>query len=116
MAGWILLVFFAGFGLLSFLWAALGWLLPDAQGAMLVCLGSPDVGLVSRYRWLQSLGLLRCPLVSVTAEEAPLLPPGIEICSRESLILRLEQEWNLHHGTGNGDPSGRDQRRGISEL
>ena len=116
MAGWVILAFFAGFGLLSFLWAALGWLLPGADGAVLVCVGSPDVGLVSRYRWLRSLGFFRCPLLSVTLDADPLLPPGIEICSRETLILRLEQEWNLHHGTGNGDSSGRYQRRGISEL
>ena len=116
MAGYVILAFFAGFGVLSCLWAVLGWLLPGDAGAMLVCLGAPDTGLLSRYRWLRSLGLLRCPLVAVAEEAFQGLPEDTEICSRENLVSRLEQEWEICHGTGNGDSSGRDQRSGISEL
>jgi len=116
MAGYVILVFLTCFGLLSVLWTALGWLLPGDAGAVMVCMGTPDLGLLSRYRWLRSLGFLRCPLVAVTGEDLPGLPEGTEICSREELLFRLEQEWKLHHGTGNGDSSGRHQRRGISEL
>jgi hypothetical protein len=39
----------------------------------------------------------------------------IEICAGENLLARLEMERN-QVGTGNGNPSGRHQRRGISEL
>ena len=113
MAGYVILGTLAAFGLLSVIWACLGWLLPSGKGCVLVCLGEPDVGIVSRWKWLRGLGLLRCPLVAVNADAEY---EEIEICAGEELLARLEMERNQFHGTGNGDPSGRDQRRGISEL
>ena len=116
MAGNVFLAFLIGFGLLSMLWCLLGWLLPDGRGGVLVCMDIPDEGILNRYRWLRSLGLLRCPLVAVCGDTLVTSPSDIEISSREDLLARLEQEWVICHGTGNGDPSGRDQRCGISEL
>ena len=111
MAGTVIVAALAAFGLLSMVWALLGWWLPAGKGCALVCLGAPDLGIVSRWKWLQSLGLLRCPLIAVTDEAAE----DIEICAGENLLARLEMERN-QVGTGNGNPSGRHQRRGISEL
>ena len=113
MAGYVVLGALAAFGLLSALWAALGWLLPSGKGCALVCRGEPDPGIVSRWKWLRGLGLLRCPLIAVDAEQTN---GEIEICAGEDLLARLEMERNQFHGTGNGDPAGRHQRRGISEL
>ena len=112
MAGYVILGAFAAFGLLSAIWAVLGWLLPSGKGCALVCYGMPDIGIVSRWKWLHGLGLLRCPLIAVTEENCE----ETENCAGEDLLTRLEMERNRVHGTGNGDPSGRHQRRGISEL
>ena len=114
MAWYILLGALAAFGLLSAVWTALGWLLPSGKGCALVCVGTPDPGVVSRYRWLRGMGFLSCPLLAVT--ELPEQPEGIEICAGEELLSRLEMERNRFDGTGNGDRTGRHQRRGISEL
>ena len=112
MAGYVIMGTFAAFGFVSALWAVLGWLLPSGKGCVLVCYGVPDIGIVSRWKWLQSLGLLRCPLLAVTDTACI----ETENCAGEELLARLEMERNRVHGTGNGDPSGRHQRRGISEL
>jgi len=114
MAGYVLVGALAAFGLLSVLWAVLGWLLPDGKGMVLVCAGVPQEGILSRFRWLRGMGFLRCPLVAVTEEPVEGHSRDYELCSREALLDRLEQEHC--HGTGIGDPSGRHQRRGISEL
>jgi hypothetical protein len=60
---------------------------------------------------------LRCPLLIVHCH-GTVCPPGTdaEIVGPEELLPRLEQERYGIDGTGNGDPSGRDQRRGVSEL
>ena len=116
MVWYVLLGALAAFGALSILWATLGWLLPDGKGCALVCVGQPDIGVLSRWKWLRSLGLLRCPLVAVTEKKALYVDSEIEQCSRADLLSRLEMERNRIHGTGNGDSSGRHQRCGISEL
>lgn len=104
----------AAFGVLSLLWAVLGWLLPGGKGGAVVCFGVPDTGLRIRVGWLRSLGLLQLPLIAVT-EEMP--PEGTtEYCSPGQLCARLEQERKYFHGTGNGDPSGDHPRGGLPEL
>ena len=115
MAGYILLGTLAAFGALSALWALFGWLLPGGKGCALVCFGVPDDGILSRYRWLKGLGLLRCPLL-IVAEDEDFSCRDTEICSGERLLSRLERERNGFDGTGNGDHSGRYQRCGVSEL
>ena len=117
MAGYFWMGMLAAFGLLSILWAALGWLLPGGEGCVLVCRGEPDVGILSRYRWLRDWGLLRCPLLVLSDKDCgPERLDGLEAVSPENLVFRLQEEWNRKDGTGNGDPSGRGERRGISEL
>ena len=103
------------FGVLSALWAVLGWVLPRAEGCVLVCFGVPDAGALWRLRWLKSLGLLDCPMIAV-GQPGEAEQPEMEICSREELVARLEWERNRFDGTGNGDHSGRNQRGGLSEL
>lgn len=116
MAGCFVLVLFAAMGIMSLLWVLLGWLLPSGQGVVMVCLELPDPGVLSRYRWLRGLGLLQCPLVAVTGGGSPVVPEDVEICSREELQDRLEREKERTYGTGTGNPSGRSQRRDLSEL
>ena len=120
MAGYIVVGTLAAIGLLSVVWACFGWLIPGAKGGALVCVGSPDAALAVRCRWLRELGLLKVPLIVIVTEcgEDPVQPPGCEgeICSPEALVSRLEWERKCCDGTGNGDPSGRGERRGISEL
>lgn len=113
MAGYFMVGTLAAIGLLSVLWALCGWLLPGGRGCVLVCYGTPDEGICSRYRWLRGTGLLSCPLVAVDAEQ---MPPGtdLEQCTGEQLVDRLKQERN--YGTGTGDFTGCHQCRGISEL
>ena len=115
MAVYFVIGFFAALGAFSLLWGLLGWLLPAGQGCALVCLGEPDEGILSRYLWLHGTGLLRCPLLAVVPPEASDSGKA-ENCTREALLARLEWERNRVHGTGNGDPPGCDQRRGVSEL
>ena len=116
MAGYVVLGVLAAFGALGVLWAALGWLLPGGKGMAMVCVGSPDEGILARYKWLRGLGLFSCPLI-VAAEETELrAADGMEICEPENLLSRLELERNKIDGTGNGDPPGRHQRSGVSEL
>ena len=115
MVGYILVGTAAAFGALSMLWALLGWLLPSGRGCALVCWGEPDVGIVSRYRWLTGVGLLRCPLIAVVSSETASREP-VEVCSGEDLLARLEWERRQSDGTGIGDSPGCHQRRGVSEL
>ena len=117
MVLYILIGMLAAMGALSVLWVCFGVLLPGMKGGAFVCLGWPEEGLVRRYRWLRDLGLLSCPLLIVTENRAErFLGSGIEICSPDALTDRLERERIHLDGTGNGDPSGRGERRGISEL
>ena len=116
MAGYVILGALAAFGLLSILWAAMGWLLPGGRGMALVCVGEPDAGILARYRWLRSLGLVACPLIVAAEDAAPMPSDGVEICEPGSLLSRLELERVKIDGTGNGDPPGRHQRSGVSEL
>ena len=106
MAGAVLLAFFAAFGVLSLVWTLVGWLLPAGEGWALVCLGEPDEGNLSRFRWLRAMGFLRCPLLAV--------PEETENWIEDALLPALGRE--LEHGTGTGDFTGRSQRSGISEL
>ena len=115
MAGYVLIGTLAAVGAFSLVWTALGWLLPAGQGCALVCFGPPDEGILSRFRWLRGAGLLRCPLLVVSAQPAQAWD-DTEICAGEQLLSRLEWERNRFNGTGNGDHSGHDQRRGVSEL
>ncbi len=114
MAWYIVLGALAAFGGYCALWVAAGWLLPPAEGAVLVISGEPEEGLYLRVRWLQRMGFLRCPLLAVGKKAAKdRKREGIEYCSPEQLSARLEQERKYVDGTGNGNPAGRDQRRGI---
>ena len=117
MAGYVFIGALAAFGLLSVLWAALGWLLPSGRGCVLVCVDEPDEGILSRYRWLRDMGLLQCPFLIVSDKEYYYQHIcGSEWISPEDLLPRLEEERYASDGTGNGDSSGCCGRRGISEL
>ncbi len=116
MAGYVILGALAAFGLLCSLWALFGALLPGMDGWTMVFCGEAEEENFWRLRWLKSLGLLKCPALLVTEKKDGPDIPEIEICGREELLPRLEQERNLTNGTGNGDHTGRHQRRGVSEL
>lgn len=111
----------AFFGIFSVFWCLFGWLLPKTGGVLICPAREGPEELVRRYRWLRGLGLLDCPLL-VPEEGLPeperkwLECAGIEICSREEIIARLGIGEIDLDGTGTGDPAGRHQRGGISEL
>lgn len=115
MAGYILLGTLAAFGALSLLWALFGWLLPSGKGCAVVCYGVPETENLVRFHWLRSLGLLHCPILTVSQGDAPDLP-GVENCTGDELLPRLKEERNRYYGTGTADPAGHSQCRGISEL
>jgi hypothetical protein len=110
VAGWIILSVLAAFGVLCVIWALFGFLLPGQRGAVLVCLcrpGNKEEVIIRHYGWLRDLGLSKAPLLLVDGglteeERARLLQcrQGVEICSPEELIFRLEQERNRLDGTG----------------
>ena len=116
MAGYVVLGFLAAFGTLCLLWTLLGWLLSSCKGMVLVCMDFPTPGNVERYRWLRGMGFLNCPLVIVMETDPEQMPQDMEICSRKTLINRLEREKDFTYGTGTGNSAGCNQRRGISEL
>ena len=105
----------AAFGAVCGLWVLLGWMIPVGKGCALVCWGEAGEEILTGFRWLRGLGLLHCPLIVVTEELGEPLEQT-ENCRPEQLLVRLEQERNRFDGTGNGDPTGRGQCRGISEL
>ena len=115
MAGYWLFGILAALGLLSVLWALFGFLLPAGQGSAVVYFGEPKIEDLAVFKWLKSLGILRCPLIAITEAHCHHLE-DIEICSPEALIPRLMEERKRFDGTGDGDHTGRHQRRGISEL
>lgn len=102
MVTMIILAVLAAFGVLSVLWALLGFLLPGQRGTAMVYLwrdyGEGEQAL-RHFGWLRDLGLLRCPLLLIDCgmteeERARVLTnrPGVEICTLEELPSRLEQE------------------------
>ena len=114
MAGYVILGTLAAFGLFCVIWTAFGWLLPGLKGCAVVCVGMPSEGMLYRIKWLQGMGLLSCPLLSVA--QLGQSSPDLEICSGEMLLSRLEWERKRFDGTGNGDYSGHHQCGGVSEL
>lgn len=116
MAGYVCIGALAAFGLLCAVWTLFGCLLTAGKGCAVVCFEPPGEEIFARFKLLRHFGLLRCPLLAVTDAQPGSGFQEIEICSPEALISRLTEERNRFHGTGTGDHTGRDQRRGISEL
>lgn len=115
MAGYVIVGTLAAMGLFCLVWAMICWLLPGGEGCAVVCYGPPRMEIFAVFKWLKGLGILNCPLIAVT-EERYCHIDETESCSPEALLPRLIEERNRLDGTGNGDHTGRGQRRGISEL
>ena len=103
MAKTVILGFFTAMGILSVLWAGLGWLLPGGTGGVTVLCCGPGLkeeAFVRRWRWLRGLGLVQSTLLVVDRGLAPqerawLSECGlVEFCSLEDLPARLELERN----------------------
>ena len=90
---WVL-VTFAAFGALSVAWTLFGWLLTGRKGTVMVCLCPEDAETVVRHHgWLRDLGLLRCPLILVDAEQGLWDERlDVECCAMDQVAERLEQE------------------------
>ena len=116
MALYVLLGMLAAFGALAAVWTVWVFFLPKDTGCILICVGQPQLGFVTRWKWLAGCGLLRCPMIAVTDEELLYRSENIEQCSWETLASRLEMERKRIDGTGNGNRTGRHQRRDLSEL
>ena len=104
----------AAFGALCTILTVLGWLLPAGEGCAIVCFGQPDEEILARSKWLREMGFLPLPLIIVEGTGKRL--PGVEYCSREELVFRLERERIGIHGTGNGNSAGHHQCGGVPEL
>ena len=105
----------AAFGAFCALWTIWGWMLPKGKGWVILCLEEPEGKIPAGVKWLRDLGFQKTPVIVVT-EKPGGASPGVENCSWDELISWLEWERNRFDGTGNGDHTGRHQRRGISEL
>lgn len=115
----------AAWGVLSVACLLFGWLLPkDRRGLVLYFCREETCAesVIFEYRWLRDLGFLAGPLLlvdsTVTPKEREILErkyPEIVFCSLAELPGRLELERN-RIGTRDGNPPGRDQRCGVSEL
>ena len=124
---WIVLAgTLAAFGFLCAVWVAVGWLLPGGKDGFAVCVCTPpmkELSTIHRWRWLRSLGLVRCPITVVAKDldEAQMqelcrAAKDMDICTEEEFYNRLKMESIEIDGTGIGDPAGRDRRSCISEL
>lgn len=115
------LITLAAFGALSALWCLLGWLLPSVGDVMVCPEGADAHAVVRRYLWLRGIGLIRCPLIVMDsgledAERTWMEKHGVRVCLRSEMARQLGIGEKELDGTGNGDPPGRYQRCGVSEL
>lgn len=115
MAGYVVVGTLAAIGFLCLAWALFCWLAPGGEGCAVVCYGQPRMEIFTVFKLLKGLGILKCPLIAVT-EAGNGHMDDVERCSSEALLPRLIEERKRFDGTGNGDHTGRGQRRGISEL
>ena len=116
MAGYWIVAVLAAFGLLCLLLVVFGCLTTGGRGCAVVCVDPPGEEIFARFILLKAFGLLDCPILAVTEETIPVHFDETEIYSPDQLFSRLTEERNRFDGTGNGDHTGRHQRRGISEL
>ena len=96
MGGFIVLGALAAFGLVCALWVLIGLLLPR-RGGRVVYLGDDPLTAARRYLWLREMGLVRSRLVLPErggVDQEWFDAQGIEIWSREEMILRLETGEN----------------------
>ena len=119
MAGFVCIGTLAAFGLVCVLWLIYGLCCVKAEGT-LVILGGAGQGLIRRCLWLREMGLLSCPMVLIDPELDEmdglwLRSRGVEIW-RTSPLGEADDTGEKKYGTGTGDPSGRHQRGGVSEL
>ena len=115
MAGMVLLGALAAFGFLCAVWLLLGTRMPgDREGVMIYCwrTGAAGRGFAVRWRIQWELGLLRGKLAVV---DLGLTEEDRGFLARWGRNVEI-WETEIEDGTGTGDHSGRDQRRGISEL
>ena len=123
MAGYVCIGMLAAFGTVCALWILWGWVLPRTSDGAAVLTGPLQGNALEtarRWIWLREMGLLQSPLLavaeSVTDPEGNWLRcHGFEICTREEILTRFGMGEN-GFDRGFGDPPGRDQRRGVSEL
>lgn len=93
MAGYVVLGALAAFGLVCAVWVLWGLLYPASERGMLIYIGNGTPAMVRRYLWLKEMGVLRCPLAVMDPEDLDITwleEQGIEICSREEILSRLE--------------------------
>lgn len=82
----------AAFGLVCLVWLICGWTLPK-EGGILIYAGDHGLTAGQRYLWLKEMGFTgsRLLILDPAKEERQWLQDrGIEICSREEWISRLE--------------------------
>lgn len=113
MAEMVLLGALAAFGALCAVWLLLASRLPGDREGLMICFWRDSAagrGFVIRWRLQWDLGLLRGKLAVV----------DLGLTEEDRVFLarwgRNVEIWEREDGTGTGNYSGRDQRRGLSEL
>lgn len=104
MAWMIVLGLLAAWGLLYVIWFLFGWLVSEKLSATTVVFRRNDQfadGIILRWRWLRSMGLLCGKLIvvgqTISDTERKILRdhyPDVEFCSMEALPALLELERN----------------------
>ena len=92
----VILALMAAFGIWCAAFLLFGWLFSEDDRAIMICLLPEDRfpdGIITRFRWLREMGLVRPPLLIVSQ---PIQPeqPDVEYCSLQDLPARLELERN----------------------
>ena len=119
MALYVCVGMLAAFGLLCFLWMIYGMCCGKTRGT-LVILAHRGHGLLRRCLWLRQMGLLRCKMAVIAGELDAvdirwLHQNGIEIWISGSLPEGCDT-GEKKYGAGTGNPPGRHQCGGVSEL
>ena len=107
MLAFVVIGALGAFGFVCAVWTVCGFFLKDRGGSLLYH-GPDPVEFARRYLWLKEMGLIRCQLTVAD-------PPGNWLLwLKNQGIDTIEGEKGLESGTG--DPPGRNQRCGVSEL
>jgi len=119
MTGFVWVGALAAFGAVSALWLVYGLCCGKPVGRLLI-VSNGQKGLIRRLLWLREVGLLSCPMVLIDPEldeldEYWITSRGVEVW-KTAPWMEAENIGERIYGAGTGDPTGRHQCGGVSEL
>ena len=122
MFWYVLLGFFAAFGILCALWSVLGCCLSGSAlcHVKLTCQPGSELATIRRFCWLRESGLLH---VQITVHSSRLSTAQRSWISEKYPYIHFSdeeiitgEECSKFDRNGNGDPAGHDRCCGVSEL